>query len=98
MTRTALLTALFAAIPMVAHAAPCAERADILAHLSTKFEENPIAMGLTSDGKVLEVLASEAGSWTIIVTMPTGITCGLSFGESWSKALDRNVEAGDIES
>ena len=98
MTRTALIAALFGAIPMVANAAPCGERTDVLAYLSTKFEESPIAMGLTSDGKVLEVLASEAGSWSIIVTMPTGVTCGLSFGESWSKALDRNVEAGEIES
>ncbi len=98
MTRAALLAALFGAIPIVAHAAPCGERTDVLTYLSTKFEESPIAMGLTSDGKVLEVLASEAGSWSIIVTMPTGVTCALSFEGSWSKLLDRNAETSDTES
>ena len=98
MTCTSLLAALFTTISMAAHAAPCAERANILTYLATKFEETPIAMGLTSDGKVIEVLTSDEGSWTIIITMPTGITCALSFGESWSKPLNRNFGGSDTGS
>ena len=40
-------------------------------------------MGLTTSGKVLEVVVSAGGSWTIIVTTPSGISCGVASGESW---------------
>lgn len=89
MFRAFLLFALLWLSPAVAQAAPCAKRADFLQHLSSKFDEVPVAMGLTSDGKVLEILASGNGSWTIIVTMPTGLTCALTAGGAWSKAPTR---------
>ena len=42
-------------------------------------------MGLTSTGKVMELLTSSAGSWTILVTMPGGPTCVIAAGESWEE-------------
>ena len=62
---------------------PCANRADFLNHLSANYEEAPVAMGLTANGGVLEVVASKNGSWTIIVTMPNGLSCGVASGMSW---------------
>jgi len=62
---------------------PCANRADFLKHLSENYQEAPVAMGLTANGGLLEVVASEDGSWTIIVTMPNGMSCGVASGMNW---------------
>ena len=43
---------------------PCAHRADFLNHLSANYKEAPVAMGLTANGGLLEVVASKDGSWT----------------------------------
>ena len=40
-------------------------------------------MGLTDKGAVLEVFASKNGSWTFLVTMPSGLTCVVASGQSW---------------
>ena len=79
-----LLSGSSIAFPALAEqAGPCVEHADFLDHLSSAYKEAPVAMGVTSNGHMLEVVASESGTWTIIVTAPSGITCGLVAGESW---------------
>ena len=41
-----------------AHAQPfCAERSTVLASLEKKYQEEPISMGLASNGGVIEVIA-----------------------------------------
>ena len=62
---------------------PCADRSDFLNHLSANYKEAPVAMGLTDRGGLLEVVASKGGSWTIIVTMPNGMSCGVASGMNW---------------
>ena len=66
----------------------CAERSTVLTHFGAKYKEGPVAMGLASNGAVLEVLTSVKGSWTIIVTGPTGKTCIVASGEAW-QIMDR---------
>ena len=86
MYRIALLAVAFAAFPALAQQpSACVKRSDMLKHLSMNFNESPVAMGLTSGGKVVEVVASESGSWTIIVTLPDGNSCGVASGMSWEK-------------
>ena len=53
----------------------CGERYGILEWLEGKFYEKRTAFGLTSDGRVLEVFAAPSGSWTILVTSPSGLSC-----------------------
>ena len=66
--------------------ASCAKRVDVLKHLSAKYTETPVALGLANNGGVLEVLSSKTGSsWTIIITMPNGPTCMVAAGENWEK-------------
>ena len=66
--------------------AACAKRTDVLKHLSAKYTEAPVALGLANNGGVIEVLSSKAGaSWTIIITMPNGPTCMVAAGENWEK-------------
>ncbi len=61
----------------------CGERTNMMTKLGEKFAEAPIAMGLTSAGAVIEVLTSPAGSWTFLITYPTGQSCMVASGENW---------------
>ncbi len=88
MVRTAFFATLIGAFAITGsalaqQAAPCVKRSDFLKHLSTNYNEAPIAMGVTASGRVLEVVVSEKGTWTIIVTMPNGVACGIASGDGW---------------
>lgn len=61
----------------------CEERTALLETLADKYHDMPAALGLASNGGLLEVLTSAGGSWTIIVTSPHGVSCVLAAGESW---------------
>ena len=64
----------------------CTNRSDVLGHLANKYSEAPVALGLASNGGVIEVLSSNSGkTWTIIITMPNGISCMLAAGEGWER-------------
>jgi hypothetical protein len=80
----AFLGVLLSASPAVAQQLQCSQRAIVLTALSDKYAEKPVAMGLASNGGVLEVLSDGEGStWTIIVTMPNGVSCMVAAGENW---------------
>jgi len=62
----------------------CTERMEVLKHLSAEYSESPVAMGVANNGGVIEILSSKKGkSWTIILTMPNGMTCMIAAGENW---------------
>lgn len=62
----------------------CTDRNSALSHLSKKFREEPVAIGLASNGGVVEVLTNNAGTtWSIIITMPDGTACMVAAGEHW---------------
>jgi hypothetical protein len=62
----------------------CTTRSEAAKLLDAQYSEEPVAMGLASNGGVIEVFASKAGqSWTILITMPDGRSCVLAAGESW---------------
>ena len=84
----ALATAIsgFTAPPAAAQSPQCAAREALLDRLSSKYQEEPVGIGVTASGSLLEVLASPSGSWTIIVTVPGGPTCLVSAGDGWRTA------------
>lgn len=85
----ALAGAVLLATPATAQtqAPQCAAREAVLERLSAQYEEEPVSLGVTATGSLLEVLASpEGGTWTIIITMPGGPTCLVSSGEGWRGA------------
>ena len=91
-TLTAIVVAGTAASAFAQGATPqpqtraCTQRMAALDHLSTKYAEEPVAMGLASNGGVLEVLSNDTGrTWTILLTMPSGMTCMLATGEDWER-------------
>ena len=84
MLRTAVIIAFITLSPVVAGAEPCGKRGDFIEFFLTKYDESPVSIGLISDGKVLEILASDRGTWSMIITAPSGETCGVAAGEAWS--------------
>lgn len=75
------------ALTATADAAPavCKQRSEIIKILDRKFSEKQAAYGLQSDRRVLEVYASPNGSWTAILTMPSGRSCVVASGEAWTQ-------------
>ncbi|NQW01683.1 MAG: hypothetical protein HQ483_18410 [Rhodospirillales bacterium] len=83
------LCAVFLAVLIMAAAGPaaaqavCGLRAAMLRQLGGNYKEAVVAMGLASNGAVLEVTRSDSGSWTILLTNPSGVTCLMAAGENW---------------
>ena len=62
----------------------------MLEFLDQKYDERPVGMGLLSGGeRVVELLSSAAGTWTVIITDIKGDSCIVLGGESW-ETLDPN--------
>jgi hypothetical protein len=92
----ALLLAAALAIPSPATAAPsCAPRTELLKQLSARYSEAPVAVGLASNGALIELLTSGSGAtWTLIVSQPNGASCLVAAGESWQDL--KRAAAGDV--
>ncbi len=61
----------------------CTLRTNALSQLEAQYKERPVSIGLSASGAVVEVVASETGSWTILVTTPQGMSCMIATGEHW---------------
>ncbi len=71
-----------------AASASCGSRAEVLYRLAADYKETPSAIGLASNGGLIEVLTNTDGAtWTIIITMPNGATCLVAAGESWQPVV-----------
>lgn len=83
-----VLIGLSATLPAAAQSQrACGERDRIVERLASKYGETRQSIGLNHNNGVLEVFASdETGTWTILITMPTGMACLLAAGESWDPA------------
>ena len=72
----------------------CGERSRFLDQLQQQYGENPTAIGLVSNGSLLEVLTSTKGSWTILVTQPSGVTCLVASGDAWEALPPPKIAMG----
>lgn len=82
----AILLGAVAAVPTPARADPqiCGARTEILAELTKRYSEAPVAVGLANSGVLVEVLSSDKGAtWTIIVSQPNGTSCLVAAGKEW---------------
>ena len=67
----------------------CSERSKFIGYLADTFAEKPVAIGMASNGSIIELLKSIDGdSWTIIMTTPNGISCRISAGEKWQPLVN----------
>jgi len=69
----------------------CGARADFLEALKSKYQETGRALGIAGEVNLVEVFASKAGSWTILVTTPQGKSCIIAAGKSW-ETLPETIE------
>lgn len=86
MRKAVLSSALIVAVvslPLPAQAQMiCGLRDDMGKMLDQRFSEQPKAAGLAGD-RIVELLVSENGSWTILITSADGRSCVVTGGEDW---------------
>ena len=92
-----LLPALLLATSLVAPAQaqsrlPCGPHEVLVKALEERFEEKVSFLGGTSQGHLLEIVLSKRGSWTILITTPTGVSCLIADGDAWTPK-DHDPEA-----
>jgi hypothetical protein len=62
----------------------CHSHTELTEMLDQKYAEQPSALGVQSNGHLVEVFVSNDGtSWTIVVTRPDGWSCIVAVGEHW---------------
>jgi hypothetical protein len=61
----------------------CGSRSDFVKALTDKFKEQGKALAIAGQSNLLEIYTSKAGTWTILMTSPTGKTCIIAAGNSW---------------
>ena len=67
----------------------CGERDKVVTHLATTFGETRHGIGIAANNTVMEVFASDdTGTWTITVTLPTGVTCLVASGEGYESLAE----------
>jgi len=89
MRKAVLSSALIVAVasftfPAQAQQTICALRDDMGKMLDQRFAEQPKAAGLAGE-QIVELLVSENGSWTILVTNADGRSCVVTGGEEWTE-------------
>ncbi|WP_425043262.1 hypothetical protein [Primorskyibacter sp. S87] len=71
----------------------CTARDTVLSKLAKDYGETRQGIGLGTQGSVVEIFASlQTGSWTITVTLPSGVTCLIAAGQSY-EALSEALPA-----
>ena len=73
----------------------CGPRQMVLETLANRYGESRQAIGLAANSTVMEMFASETGSWTITVTMPDGMVCLLASGENFEALREPLPAKGD---
>lgn len=89
LSTSAIITGAFAA-PLAAETEsgparmPCHDAIEIAKQLNRKYDEAPVALGLQTNGNLLQVYASKGtGTWTVVSTTPAGMSCIVAAGKSW---------------
>jgi hypothetical protein len=89
----ALITAL-AASPAMAQGT-CMPHDHMTVFLADRYEETRQMVALDVQGNMVEIWASEGGSWTITVTAPNGPTCALAGGQNFELVADPMPPLGE---
>ncbi len=89
------VAASFATAPASAQSV-CGDRTEIVSRLESGYEEKASAIGLSGSGGVVELYTSDKGSWTLLITQPTGVSCLIAAGESWEDTPNSELSKKDI--
>lgn len=87
----------FFLLPAAGRAAPqCAGHDVVAKSLADQFGEVRRSIGLAQDNTVMEVYAADdTGTWTLTVTLPTGMTCLVAAGNNFEMTADTLPAKGD---
>ena len=61
----------------------CTSRTAMVDALARKYREERRGIGIASRAGVMEFYVSHAGTWTVLMTMPNGMSCILAAGRDW---------------
>ncbi len=77
----------FAARALNAQSVTCAEHEVMIRHLSQHFGEVRQMVGLSTGGQLVELFGAEdTGTWSVVITAPTGRACLLVAGGYFERA------------
>lgn len=82
-TSTALILGSILTAPAALAQPVCGAHNTVSENLKEAYAEAPISMGVTTGGGIIEVFASDEGSWTMVITQPNGVSCLIAVGQSW---------------
>ena len=67
----------------------CGKRDQVISQLKSVHGEIRMSVGLQQNARVMETYANvETGSWTIIVSSPTGVACLVAAGEAFQASAE----------
>jgi hypothetical protein len=68
---------------------PCGPRDVVVAKLAEGYGETRQSIGIGANNALVEMYASaETGSWTILVTLPSGMSCLMASGQSYEPVVE----------
>ena len=83
MAATILATAPLLLAPPAMAGPPCGRHEEMTKALAERFSERRGGAGLTREGKMIEVFISDQGTWTILMSQATGLSCMMAAGSDW---------------
>ncbi len=72
----------------------CEKREAIIGKLKEMYNESHVASGLESTSKLVEIWTGERGTWTILVTRASGISCVVASGSHWLDLPEGSLPLG----
>jgi len=67
----------------------CGPREVVVKKLAEGYGETRQSVGIGSNNAMVEVFASDdTGSWTIVVTQPTGVSCLVASGQAYEQVAE----------
>lgn len=68
----------------------CGMRDEIVQRLNLQFDEQRVGFGVNKHGLLMELFKAEgAGSWSVLITRPDGVSCLVDAGDGWQFADDQ---------
>jgi len=90
--------ALLAATGAQAQGRNCATREKVVTRLADGYGESRQAIGLGANNQVVETFANlESGTWTVLVTMPNGLTCLVASGKAFELVAEDLIPTGETD-
>lgn len=89
MLAAALIILATPVLPQSTEQRQCGPRPMVVERLANKFGETRRSIGLAGRDTVIEVYASdETGSWTIVATVPSGVSCLVASGQFYEELTE----------